>query len=314
VWQGDGSWSYVANRRGVVLEYGTASREIADGIVRLLAELGIVASWKIGRPPGSTMDTHFVRISGASQVEGLTDFCRPGDKERILRSIDRQERRIAPTGYRLEPVPRVRVVSVERKHYQGHVYSMEVPGADTFVTTGGLVVHNCFPKDLRALAHTGRTNDLPLAVVEAVIAANERQKRVIGERLIALYGGSLAGKRVGLWGLAFKPETDDIRESPALVMIEQIKAAGGEVRGYDPAAMPNIAKAGLPITLGDDPYAAADGADAVVLVTEWHQLRHPDFARLRAVMREPVLFDGRNVWSPDEARAAGFRYFGIGRS
>jgi UDPglucose 6-dehydrogenase len=156
-------------------------------------------------------------------------------------------------------------------------------------------------------------NDQRLGVIEAVITANERQKRVIGERLIAHHGGSLAGKRVALWGLAFKPETDDIRESPALVMIEQIKAAGGEVRGYDPVAMPNIAKAGLPIALADDPYAAAEGADAVVLVTEWHQLRHPDYPRLRAVMREPMLFDGRNVWNPDEARAAGFRYFGIGR-
>lgn len=172
---------------------------------------------------------------------------------------------------------------------------------------------SCFPKDLRALAHTGRAYEQPLGVVEAVIAANERQKRVIGERLIALHGGSLAGKRVALWGLAFKPETDDIRESPALAMLEQIHAAGGEVRGYDPAAMPNIARAGLPIALVDEPYAAAEGADALVLVTEWHQLRHPDFARLRKVMREPVLFDGRNVWNPDEARGAGFRYFGIGR-
>jgi UDPglucose 6-dehydrogenase len=172
---------------------------------------------------------------------------------------------------------------------------------------------SCFPKDLRALAHAGRANDQVQGVVEAVIAANERQKRIIGERLIALYGGSLARKRVALWGLAFKPETDDIRESPALVMIDQIRAAGGEVRGYDPAAMPNIAKASLPITLVEEPYAAAEGADAVVLVTEWHQLRHPDFTRLRTVMREPVLFDGRNVWNPDEARAAGFRYVGIGR-
>ncbi len=171
---------------------------------------------------------------------------------------------------------------------------------------------SCFGKDMRALIHTGKSVGLDLAVVGAADAVNERQKRLIGERVLA----HLAGRngRVAVWGLAFKPETDDIREAPALTLIEQLAAAGVEVRGFDPVAMPNIAKAGLPIALADDPYTAAEGADAVVLVTEWHQLRHPDFARLRKVMRDPMLFDGRNVWNPDEARAAGFRYFGIGRA
>ena len=312
LWHGDGSWSYVANRRGVVLEYGTVSRELADGVVRLLGELGIVVSWKIGRPPGSTVDTHFLRISGAGQVENLLDLCKPRHHERIRRSIDAQEKRIAPTGYRHEPA-RVRVVSVEKSQFQGHVYSLEVPYAETFATTGGLIVHNCFPKDLRALAHTGREHDQPMTIVDAVNAANERQKKLLGERIIARLGGDLAGKRVAVWGLAFKPETDDIRESPALTLIRQLAGAGAEVRGYDPAAMPNIAREQLPVTLVEDPYAAAEGADAVALVTEWHALRHPDYARLAQSMRTRELFDGRNVWNPDEARAAGFHYQGIGR-
>jgi UDPglucose 6-dehydrogenase len=171
---------------------------------------------------------------------------------------------------------------------------------------------SCFGKDLRALIRTGREFETDLSVVTAVDAANERQKRLVGERVLA-HLGQPSGRRVALWGLAFKPETDDIREAPALTMIEQLAGSGVEVRGYDPVAMPNIARAQLPIALVEDPYAAAEGADALVLVTEWHQLRHPDYARLRAVMRDPVLFDGRNVWNPDEARAAGFRYFGIGR-
>jgi UDPglucose 6-dehydrogenase len=181
-----------------------------------------------------------------------------------------------------------------------------------FLFAGAGFGGSCFPKDLRALIHTARGVDVPLGVVEAVERANERQKRVLGERVIAHFGGKLAGKKVAIWGLAFKPETDDIRESPALVLIDQLKAAGATIAGYDPAAMGNMREAG--IELAKDAYAAATGADAVVLVTEWHELRDPDLARLRGIMRTPVLFDGRNVWDAAQARKVGFTYFGIGRA
>jgi UDPglucose 6-dehydrogenase len=173
---------------------------------------------------------------------------------------------------------------------------------------------SCFPKDLRALLHTARDAGITLEVVEAVERANERQKRLLAERVIGHFGGALAGKRIAIWGLAFKPETDDIRESPAVTLIEQLGQTGATLAGYDPAAMPNIARAlGPAIELCRDAYAAAEGADALVLVTEWHALRDPDLARLHRTMRTPVLVDGRNVWSPAEARQAGFVYYGIGR-
>ncbi len=183
-----------------------------------------------------------------------------------------------------------------------------------FLFAGAGFGGSCFPKDLRALIHTARELDVPINVIAAAEAANERQKRVLGDKLLAHFGGNLRGKRVGIWGLAFKPETDDIRESPALVLIEQLRAAGATIAGYDPEAMPNIrAQLGTAIELVKDAYAAAAGADALVLITEWHELRDPDYARLRAAMRTPVLVDGRNVWSPADAREAGFTYFGIGR-
>ncbi|HET9623311.1 MAG TPA: UDP-glucose/GDP-mannose dehydrogenase family protein [Kofleriaceae bacterium] len=173
---------------------------------------------------------------------------------------------------------------------------------------------SCFPKDLQALIHTGRTHDVSLSIIEAVDHANQRQKHALGKRVIAHFG-SLVGRRIAIWGLAFKPRTDDIRESPALTLIEQLRAAGAAVVGYDPVAGPNIrAQLGDAIELAPDPYAAAAGADAVVLVTEWHELRHPDLARLQQTMRSHVLFDGRNVWPADEARRAGFTYHAIGRS
>ncbi len=314
MWLGDGSWSYVTNRRGAVFEYGTVSKEMADGLLRLLGELGIVASWKIGRPPGSTLDTHFVRVSGAEQVEHVLDWCHPGDADRVALAISRQTKRTAPTGYRMDSQPRMRVVECSRRRFQGSVYSLEVPGAETFVTTAGLITHNCFPKDLRALRHMAQTVDVPLMVVDAVERANERQKHVLGERVLAHFGADLAGKRIALWGLAFKPETDDIRESPALVLLEQLRAAGANVVGYDPAAMANVKAQGIAIELAKDGYTAATGADALVLVTEWHELRDPDLDRLKSLMRTHVLIDGRNVWPAADARAAGFTYYGIGRA
>ncbi len=183
-----------------------------------------------------------------------------------------------------------------------------------FLFAGAGFGGSCFGKDLRALAHTGREVDVPLQVVNAVDRANERQKRLLGERVLRHFGGKLEGRRIGIWGLAFKPETDDIREAPSLTLIEQLRGAGASVVGYDPVAGPNVrAQLGDTIELVDDPYQAAAGADALVLVTEWNELRQPDLKRLAGVMKGRVLIDGRNVWPRDEARTTGFTYYGIGR-
>jgi UDPglucose 6-dehydrogenase len=173
---------------------------------------------------------------------------------------------------------------------------------------------SCFPKDLRALRDMGRENDVRLGIIESTVDANERSKKVFAARVIERLGGALAGKKVAIWGLAFKPETDDIREAPALEVIAQLRAAGATVAAYDPIAADNVrAQLGDQVILVDDPYLAAEGADAVVLITEWHQLRQPDFVALRKVVRTPVLFDGRNVWDPVAAAQAGFEYHGVGR-
>jgi UDPglucose 6-dehydrogenase len=173
---------------------------------------------------------------------------------------------------------------------------------------------SCFPKDLRALIHTGREHDVQLTIVDAVERANERQKRTLGRRILGHFGSNLEGRKIAIWGLAFKPETDDIRESPALTLIEQLRDAGARIAAFDPKAMDNVrALVGDSIELAPDAYAATTDADALVLVTEWHELRSLDYQKLTTRMRTPVLFDGRNVWSPDEARRAGFVYYGIGR-
>jgi len=173
---------------------------------------------------------------------------------------------------------------------------------------------SCFPKDLRACITTGREVGYDLKILDAVVAVNEKQKRLLGEKVLKHFGGNLKGKRIAVWGLAFKPGTDDIREAPALVLIDQLLEAGAEVVGTDPVAMSAVKKQiGDKIRYEESNYTAAEGADALVLVTEWNEFRRPSFDRLKATMRQPVIFDGRNIWNPAELRAAGFTYSAIGR-
>lgn len=173
---------------------------------------------------------------------------------------------------------------------------------------------SCFPKDIAALQQIAKGVGHDLEVVRAVESVNRRQKRVLFEKLLRRMDGSLQGKTVAVWGLAFKPKTDDIRESPALVLIQELLEAGATVRAHDPAAMDNV-RAVLKdrITFCEDPYLAAQGADALVLVTEWQEYRQADFKRLKQSLRTPTLLDGRNVWNGPELRAQGFWYTGIGR-
>jgi UDPglucose 6-dehydrogenase len=172
---------------------------------------------------------------------------------------------------------------------------------------------SCFPKDVKALLRMGSEAELPLDLVNAVDHVNQRQKGILADR-IAGHFGSLAGKSVALWGLAFKPETDDIREAPALVLIERLLAGGARVTAYDPAAAANVrAVLGDRVAYAPGMYEALEGADALALITEWHEFRRPDFARMKKLLRAPVVFDGRNVWDPAELRALGFTYSGIGR-
>jgi len=172
---------------------------------------------------------------------------------------------------------------------------------------------SCFPKDVQALLRTAHGVGAPLRVLEAVEEANARQKSVLGAKLAAALG-TLAGKRIAVWGLAFKANTDDMRESPALVLIDEILAAGGTVCAHDPAAM-HEAKRRLDDTISyaDNGYDALAGADALVVVTDWNEYRFPDFARIKAALKAPVLIDGRNLYDPAKMAKHGFTYRSIGR-
>ena len=172
---------------------------------------------------------------------------------------------------------------------------------------------SCFPKDTRALALTAQEYGSPVRIVETVIAVNEARRDALAGRVIAACGGSVAGKRIGLLGLAFKPNTDDMREAPALALVPALEAAGAVVSAYDPEAteqarshLPNVIYAG-------HAYEALDGAHALVLLTEWDQFRALDLARVRQLLREPIVVDLRNVYAREEMQRHGFVYHGIGR-
>jgi UDPglucose 6-dehydrogenase len=175
---------------------------------------------------------------------------------------------------------------------------------------------SCFPKDVKALIRTAREAGGDLGVLRAVEEANEAQKRILGRKIVQRFGDDLAGRRFALWGLAFKPNTDDMREAPSRTVVAELLARGAGVHAYDPVAMNEARRVfgeDSRIAYAASPLEALHGADALVIVTEWKEFRSPDFPTIKARLKHPVIFDGRNLYDPAEMRAEGIEYFAIGR-
>jgi UDPglucose 6-dehydrogenase len=175
---------------------------------------------------------------------------------------------------------------------------------------------SCFPKDVKALQHAARRAGTKLLVLGAVEAANDAQKKILVDKIVARFGGDLSGRRFAVWGLAFKPNTDDMREAPSRVVIESLAQLGATICAYDPVAMDEAKRllGDTPrLTFAGNPLDACDGADALVVVTEWKEFRSPDFEMLHRRMKQPLIFDGRNLYEPDVVRSAGFEHVSIGR-
>lgn len=172
---------------------------------------------------------------------------------------------------------------------------------------------SCFPKDTLALLKTAEDHQTPLRIVESVVKVNDARKRAMGRKVIQALNGDARGKTVALLGLTFKPNTDDMRDAPSISIVQALEDVGAKVRGYDPEGVEQARPLMPNVTFCENPYMAAEGADAVVLVTEWDVLRALDLDRLRAVMSQPILVDLRNVYPPEDAAQAGLRWHGIGR-
>jgi UDPglucose 6-dehydrogenase len=315
LFEGDGSWSLINGGPSCIVELGTVSDELADGVLRLLADVGIVAARRIGRTAKSTKDTHWIRISGAEQVERAIVLVPERDRPGVRASIAGQAKRIASTGFRRfnDGAAWARVTRLERREYRGDVFSFEVPGPHAFVASGGLATSNCFPKDVTALKQLAGNSGYHFQLLNAVIEVNELQKRRVMAKL-EKHLGTLVGKQIALLGLAFKPETDDMREATSLVLSARLHAAGAHVRAHDPVAEEEARRLMPGVAFADDAIEAVRCADAAVLVTEWEVFRSLDWAAVAEAMAGDVIIDGRNALDPGVVRAAGLVYEGIGRS
>ena len=185
-------------------------------------------------------------------------------------------------------------------------YSFLFPG----VGYGG----SCFPKDVKAIIRTAEENNYDLNILKAVDLANTNQREILVKKIMEHFGGNLKGRVIGIWGLSFKPNTDDIRDAPSLVIINRLLEVGARIKVYDPAAMDEVKKEFYDrIKYSKKSYDALEGADALVLITEWNEFREPDFERILKLMNTPVVFDGRNIFNPRKLQEMGFTYYGVGR-
>ncbi len=313
-WSGDGAVTKLQEGRNLIYEYGTVSKLLAEGMALLLQSLGVVASIQRRWMNKSTQEAYIVRISGIEQLERLKSIFGPQRQAEIEKGINAYERRIAQSGFhRGDGFVTLEVTDVKVESTAEHVYSMET-ATSTLLTASGLVAHNCFPKDIRALVCTAEEKGLKFPLLRAVDAVNEQQKRFLVEKVKAYFGAGLQGRRFAIWGLAFKPRTDDMREAPAVVIVESLLEAGAEIAVHDPEALGQARRIfGPRVTYHRMNYDALQDADALLVVTEWNEFRRPDFVRMRALMREPVIFDGRNLYEPEVMQKEGFVYYAIGR-
>ncbi len=173
---------------------------------------------------------------------------------------------------------------------------------------------SCFPKDVKALAFTAQELDYDYQIINTVMKVNDDQKKILGKKIKNHFGNDLTGKKFGIWGLAFKPETDDIRDAPALDLINELLSAGAKVSVFDPEAMENVKQIyGDKIEFAPGQYEALEGADAMVVVTEWSEFRNPDFAKISSLLKQQCIFDGRNVYSLEKMEELNFYYESMGR-
>ena len=282
IWDGteDEKRAFVDRVFGGALSVELHDARLADTVLRLLGDLCEVAS---------------VVVDDATAVASMT--------------------RSVPTGYRRfsKNAAWVRVASTVRRPYSGDVYSVHVPGSETVVTTGGFTTAQCFPKDTRALVKIAEDAGYDFDLLRGVISVNDEQYERMAMKVEQMAGGSLQNVVVAAWGLAFKARTDDLRDSPAIEVIRRLQRRGATVRAYDPAITgqrPTLDG----IDVHDDPYAPCEGADVLVVLTEWDEFRWLDFAKVAGLMRSPRIVDTRNLLEPPTVRRRGFEYEGVGRA
>lgn len=312
---GDGSITLLQEGQNMMLEYATTSKKLADGMVLLLQSLGVVPSVRRRMMNKSINLAYILRVSGYRQLAALTNVFGEKRRAKMESVLAGYQRQIKQRGFDQDYNGNYAVLNVQDVEYQlvdTQVYSLET-SHETVITSDGMVQHNCFPKDVKALANMALTHGMHPQLLNAVMEINDFQRKHVILKVRDLLGGSLEGKQIGLLGLAFKPNTDDVRDAPSLTIARSIVNQGGKVRAYDPVAMETASAEFSAMGLCETPYEVADGADVVIVITEWNEFKQLDMTRLRDLMKTPNLVDARNLYDPADMQAIGFTYRGMGR-
>jgi UDPglucose 6-dehydrogenase len=311
---GDGAVTPVPDGRNLMLEYATVSKALADGLALLLQTLGVVVSIRVREMNKSTRPAYILRVSGYAQWEALKNAV--GEKHRAhIESVLTGYQRHTHSGQRgflrQGPYAALTVLAVEYRDVETAVYSLET-STGTLIASSGLICHNCFPKDVKALAYMANVQGKHPQLLQTVMEINNYQRRLVVGKVRELLG-RLSGKTIGLLGLAFKPNTDDMRDAPSISIARAVQTEGATVKGYDPVAMHVAARMMPGVAMCDDAYSVAEGADALIVCTEWNEFKQLDLGRVKQLMKQPVIVDGRNIYEPRRMAEFGFKYSGLGR-
>jgi len=314
VFRGDGHISKERNTPAVVYEFGSISEALVNGMITLFHSLGVVPSYKKSKSAKSTDYAHFIRISSRNQIQKLRHFKDTEKQKEVDTRLSNYKKIIKPTGFRKENdnFATVKIKGLETSDAKLDVYSLEVEGTNTFVLTNGVVVHNCFPKDVRALIQMLKENDCSSSLLEAVNSVNEAQKLSVVPKIQRLVP-DIKGKKIAIWGLSFKPKTDDMREAPSVTIIKELQSLGAEIYAFDPVSERNARQVLTDVHYSETPLGTLKGVHCLVIVTEWDLFRELDRVRMKELMASPNIVDGRNIYEPAEMASMGFNYIGIGR-
>ncbi|OKY77409.1 MAG: UDP-glucose 6-dehydrogenase, aglM/ugd [Candidatus Methanohalarchaeum thermophilum] len=276
LFRGDGHIAYPSHTNAVVFSYGSVSEELIRGMQFLLHSLDIVPSYKTSRSKKSTKDAHFLRISGKKQIKQLKDIFLREDQEKIEERLNNYDKEIQPTGHKkTKDYTTVKIRNISTKNKETIVYSIEMNSEHNFVTTNGLITHNCFPKDVKALKEKAKKLGIKPKILKSVLNINKEQPKKI-TKLLEEKIGDLEDKRIGVLGLAFKPGTDDIRNSRSIPVIKELKDRGAEILAHDPKAIKNTKEIFPDIQYFEDATELLSKIDGCLLLTDWEEYNDLD--------------------------------------
>ncbi|MBU4331526.1 nucleotide sugar dehydrogenase [Patescibacteria group bacterium] len=315
LFRGDGHVAFPKGTNSVVYDYGSISYSLTHKCILLFNSIGIVPSYKTSISKKSSDYAHFFRVSTKKQIEALSNF-KDKKTQRKINQVLSNCKDIKSVGFKRvnSDFCAVEIKELKKEYKEVDVYSLEVKDTQTFITSHGLIVHNCFPKDVKALHNIAFQDGYDFKLLKSVIRVNQQQRELVANKVKRMLGRKLKGKTVAVLGLAFKNNTDDVRESAAIDIIKILQKSKIKIQAYDPIAIENAKKVlDRKIKYFTNPYKAVTGADALLIATEWPEFIDLNWKRIKKLMKCPKIVDGRNLLERAETEGLGFEYCGVGK-